>query len=170
LFYEPLRVVGRGQHWVVRQQQTIIPKKAKVGARESVDFVIHRKKGDKASRASVLIIEVKYFRGDNPTQDIKNLRADIDKLRALDPATLECASSLPLQTKAVKFLLVICKSGAMNRTLNRKSKNHQAVVTMLTKARGPKRPRVAYRSFPQTHLKEDDRWEIIALGEQRWPD
>lgn len=168
LFYEPIRTIVEGRHWIAKQQQTISKFKKGSGGSGSLDFVIFRQSRSNPNRTRAVLVEVKYIRSGNITQDLKYLRADIDKLRTLKYERLACASLLENCDDPSRFLLVISREDAFCKIIKSKSRKNSAVVKMLKRAHTQK-IRGIYRTKAASHLKRDHQWQVIAMSESQWP-
>jgi hypothetical protein len=81
------------------------------GAPSTVDFVISRKAGEAGSRAGLLFVEVKYLRGDSPSQDLDQLRKDIQKLRGLEPSAFQHNQRIVQCGPPARFMLICAQGG-----------------------------------------------------------
>lgn len=117
VFYQHVDNLAAGRGWRVLQQEKIAGQ-GTPGAPSSVDFVIYRRPVNPASREGLLFLEVKYLRGDNPSQDLGNLWDDVTKLRPLTPSGLVCHATFTQCGPPAKFLLVVGQVGDLQNTLN----------------------------------------------------
>jgi hypothetical protein len=168
LFYQHIERIALGRNWQVKQQQPIVGSTPAKGAPSTIDFVFFRKPGYQRSRRGLLFVEVKYLRGDHPTQDIENIRKDIDKLRGLQPASLANAPHLAQCGSPARFLLIVAQKSGLAATINLTSRDHADVVEMLRNARDDK-PDLVYHAEGDAYIKDGLKWQVFAIGSARWP-
>jgi hypothetical protein len=168
LFYQHIEMIALGRNWQVKQQQPIIGSSSTKGAPSTVDFVFFRRPGNQWSRRGLLFVEVKYLRGDHPTQDIVNIRKDIDKLRGLQPTSLANAPHLGQCGSPARFLLIVAQKSGLAATINLTSRDHADVVKMLRNARDDQ-PDMVYHAESDAYIKDGLKWQVFAIGSARWP-
>ena len=105
LFYQHIEAIASGRGWKVKQPHPLIGSGGR-GAPSTVDFVISRKSGEAGSRAGLLFVEVKYLRGNNPSQDLEQLRKDIAKLRGLEASAFQRNQRIAQCGPPARFLLI----------------------------------------------------------------
>ena len=170
LFYQHIRAIAQGRNWQVKEQQPIDYQMARKrrGAPSSVDFVFFRRPGNQWSRKGLVFVEIKYLRGDNPSQDIANIRKDIDKLRSLQPNDLVSPPDVTECGSPARFLFVLAQGSGLAATIKLKSRDNRDLITLLRKAR-----RGGYKSLyhaqGDTHLESGLEWHAFAIGSARWP-
>lgn len=167
LFYPHIEAIASGRGWKVTQQHKLIGKGGR-GAPSSVDFVISRKAGEAGSRAGLIFIEVKYLRGDNPSQDLEQLRKDIRKLRGLESTALQHNQRIIQCGSPARFLLICAQEAGLDAIGSCRSQTNGAIANLITKARTGNHRNI-YRASMQTYLRENLEWVVIAVGERRWP-
>jgi hypothetical protein len=168
LFYPHIEEIGRGRDWRVSQQHQLIGTGGR-GAPPSVDFIFSRLAGEAKSRAGMVFVEVKYLRGDNPSQDLEQLRRDIVKLRGLDASGLRENKRLLQCGEPARFLLICAQEAGLDAVGSCLSRANGAIAKMVGKARDGNRRNV-YRASMQTYLKTSLEWVVLGIGESRWPD
>ena len=167
-FYHPVHDIASGRHWEVRGQAKIIDLVRRRGPPNTIDFVLFRRINNQWSRPGIVFIEVKYLRGDNPTQDIAELRKDINKLRLVSVAGIENSSILSQCGLPAKFLIVVGQMAGLAKCMNLQSRSDPGVVKMLK--RGMENPgSSAYAATGDTYLHDEFAWRALAFGESRWP-
>ena len=168
-FYPPMQAIALGRKWQVSAQESIIPQNAnKSGPPSTIDFIFYRQNKNQWSREGIVIVEVKYLRGDNKTQDIKELRGDIDKLRPLQISQLQYFNTFQNCGAPAKFLIVVGQKSDLEKISNMKARKNIEVVKMLK--RGLNNPgKNTYYAIGNTYLSEKYEWQVIAFGETRWP-
>jgi len=169
LFYPPIREIAEGRRWTAKQHQSIIRASAANGAPETIDFVIFRKAGSGSKRSALVFVEVKYFRGKKPSQDIKYLRNDINKLSSIATSDLECAQLIADCSEPARFLLIVARGEQLDATIACKSRKHAGVSKMLRRARD-KQLATVYKSTATNYLKTAHQWRAIAIGSPQWPE
>lgn len=167
-FYTPIHDIAVGRHWEIRSQAKIFDSIQRKGPPGTIDFVFFRRHNNQWSRSGIVLVEVKYLRGDNPSQDIAELRKDINKLRLLDVSDLEHSALLNSCGSPAKFLIVVGQTDGFMKNTDIKSRTDPGVVKMLR--RGMQTPgAAAYAAVGDTYLSEKFNWRALAFGESRWP-
>jgi hypothetical protein len=167
-FYQPVHDIAVGRHWEVRGQAKIVDSNLRKGPPSTIDFVFFRRPNNQWSRSGIVFVEVKYLRGDNPSQDIAELRKDINKLRHSDISDLEYSAILNHGGSPAKFLIVVGQTNGLTKNMNLRSRSDPGVVKMLR--RGMQNPgAAAYAAVGDTYLSEEFDWRALAFGESRWP-
>ncbi|MGP8254235.1 MAG: hypothetical protein ACLQMU_00935 [Methanoregula sp.] len=92
--YPPIYEIATGRAWPVLAQEPIMNSTRGDGAPSTIDFVFYEKPrgGSQASRGLVMM-ELKYLRGENTTNELEGLHDDFTKLRMVSPNTLRNATS-----------------------------------------------------------------------------
>lgn len=134
LFYPHIEAIAGGRRWKVNQQHPLIASGGP-GAPSTVDFVISRKAGEAGSRAGLLFVEVKYLRGDHPSQDLDQLRKDIVKLRGLEAGDFQRNERIVQCGTPARFLLVFAQNAGLDAVGKCASRTHGAIARLITKAR-----------------------------------
>jgi hypothetical protein len=168
-FYDAIKKIGRGRGFTVTPQAKLLKSNSKQGRKSTIDFVIYRPAGVSSKYASLIFLEVKYLRGEIPSQDISYLRGDIDKLRLLAPEGLDCVDQIKACGNPSRFLLIVGRGEELDRFNTHSSEKNPGVLEMLKSARSAKLPKLVYRSRAVSYLKPNLRWEVIAIGARRWP-
>lgn len=167
IFYQHIEAIAKGRGWKVDQQHALIGSGGR-GAPATVDFVISRKSGEAGSRAGLLFVEVKYLRGDNPSQDLDQLRKDIAKLRGLEAGDFQFNQRLVQCGPPARFLLICAQEAGLDAVGACASRTNGAIARLVTQARTGNH-RAIYRASMQTYLREKLEWVVMAIGEPRWP-
>lgn len=167
LFYPRIEAIAAGRGWKVNQQHPLIGSGGR-GAPSTVDFVISRKVGEAGSRAGMLFVEVKYLRGDHPSQDLEQLRKDIAKLRGLEANDFQQSQRIVQCGPPARFLLIFAQEAGLDAVGACASRRNGAIARLITKARTGNHRNI-YRASMQTYLRENLEWVVMAIGEQRWP-
>jgi len=167
LFYEHIEAIVKGRDWKVKPQAKLVSPAGRVGAPDTIDFVFYRR-AQVRTPAGLLFVEVKYLRGDAPSQDLSYLKQDIDKLRVTDVQALQAANTFQACGDPVKFLLIVWQGEGLNKTLALKTRTNKAVQTMLKRA-NTKDGRGYYKARQEPHLKRDVYWHVWAIAEPQWP-
>lgn len=170
LFYQHIEAIAVGRGWKVKQQQKIVSTKGP-GAPSTVDFVIYRPPGNLSSRAGIALVEVKYLRGDSPSQDASYLWQDVEKLRGLKVGELADSKTLAPCGLPAKFLLVVGQNSGLAATtkINPRLDGSRKAVEMLREATADVPPDSIYWAEANTYLKESLRWRAMAIASRRWP-
>lgn len=170
VFYQHVDDLAAGRGWKVLQQKQIAGQ-GTPGAPSTVDFVIYRRPGNQLSREGLLFLEMKYFRGDNPTQDLGYLWDDITKLRPLVPSGLVSHATLTQCGPPAKFLLVVGQVGDLQKTLNCNPRIQDKVKAhrLLSEAMKEEPPKGIYWAQPETYLRDNLRWRVMAISSRNWP-
>lgn len=169
VFYEAIFAIAKGRGFTVIRQAKLARDVGQQGAPWALDFVIHRPPGRGSKHPSLIFVEVKYLRGQRQTQDLRYLRADIEKLRPLKAVELECAAQIAACGAPSKFLLIIGRGDELDRFDKHKSKKNPRVLKMLKAARTMPAQKLVYRARTSTYLASDHRWEVLAIGSPSWP-
>ena len=167
LFYQHIEAIAVGRRWKVGQQYPLIGTGGR-GAPSTVDFVISRRTGEAGSRAALLLVEVKYLRGDNPSQDLDQLRKDIQKLRGLQASAFQQNQRIVQCGPPARFLLICAQKVGLDAVDSCVSRTNGAIGRLITEARTGNQRNI-YRASMQTHLREKLEWVVMAIGEPRWP-
>jgi len=170
LFYQHIEWMAVGRGWRVRQQHKIIGQRS-VGAPSTVDFVIYRRPGSRASREGLLFVEVKYLRGDNPSQDLGYLWDDVEKLRSLVPTGLVDHATFAKCGPPAKFLLVVGQVGDLKKILSCNPQKLEKVkaLKMLNMAMQDKPPDSIYWAQSGTYFSDELQWRAMAISSRKWP-
>ena len=167
LFYEHIEAIVKGRDWKVMAQAKFVSPTGRAGAPDTIDFVFYRRTHLRTP-AGLLFVEVKYLRGDAPSQDLAYLKQDIDKLRATDVQALQAPNTFQGCGDPVKFLLIVCQAEGLDKTLALKARKNQSVQTMLKRA-NTRDGRGYYKARQQPHLKPAVHWHVWAIAEPQWP-
>jgi hypothetical protein len=169
LFYQHIEQIAVGRRWRVSLQHALVGSlPVRRSPPSSVDFVISRKLGEAGSRAGLVFLEVKYLRGTNPSQDLKQLRQDIDKLRALNPQGLINNQRILQCGDPAKFILIFAQQAGLDAIASLRPRVNGNIASMIVKARSCNHRNV-YRASMQTYLRDSLEWVTIAIGEPYWP-
>lgn len=166
LFYQHIAQIAEGRRWRVNQQQAL--QSSRRGAPSTIDFVFWRENGYADTRESLAFVEVKYLLGTNPSQDLRELRKDIDKLRTTDPTMLVNNQRLLYCGPAAKFLLIFAQENGLDAVENCASRLHGEIAALVGLARTGDAKNI-YRSSLGTHLYTSLEWVVMAIAEKRWP-
>ncbi|WP_189048809.1 hypothetical protein [Aliidongia dinghuensis] len=167
--YPPIYEIASGRGWSVLAQEPITTSSARSGAPSTLDFVFFEKSRNiqRGSRG-LIMIEIKYIRGDNITLELQGLYDDFTKLRTAVPNVLRSAKSLSSCGDPDKWQIVVAQRKAYNKISRSRSKKFPEIVKLLTDALSDKPSQLLYRSIIETKLKSDFHWHVIAIGENRW--
>jgi hypothetical protein len=167
LFYQHIASLASGRLWRVSQQHRI-QGSARRGAPSTIDFVIHRESSYADTKPGLALVEVKYLRGSNPSQDLRELRKDIDKLRAVQLEHLGSSDRVLASGRPLRFLLIFAQEAGLDAIKKCGTRVHGDVATMIEQARAGNHKNI-YRASMGTYLKTPYEWVVIAIAEQRWP-
>ena len=167
LFYQHIAELASGRQWRVSQQHRILGASRR-GAPSTIDFAIYRDRSYAGTQPGLALVEVKYLRGSNPSQDLRELRKDIDKLRAADPNMLAASNRLLACGRPLRFLLVFAQEAGLDAMRDCATRTHRDVSAMVEHARTGSHKNI-YRASMGTYLKTSSEWVVIAISEQRWP-
>lgn len=167
LFYQHIASLASGRQWRVSQQHRILGP-VRRGAPSTVDFVIHRDSSHADTKPGIAIIEVKYLRGSNPSQDLRELRKDIDKLRAIEVTSLASSDQFVACGRPVRFLLIFAQEAGLDAIKGCGTRMHRDIAAMVEEAREGDHRNI-YRASMGTYLKTSLEWVVLAIAEQRWP-
>ena len=167
--YPPIYEIASGRAWSVLAQEPITSLLPKDGAPSTVDFVFYEKsRGGSPDSRGLIMMEVKYLRGENTTQELRGLQDDFTKLRIVARDDLRNATLLSACGPPDKWQIIVAQREAYDKLSKSKSRQFSGVVEML--AATTSRPsRLVYRSVIETKLKSEFHWHVIAIGEERWP-
>lgn len=167
LFYQHIDSLASGRRWRVSQQHRILGP-VRRGAPSTIDFVFHRDRSYADTQPGLAFVEVKYLRGSNPSQDLRELRKDINKLRSVDSAALVSSNRLVSCGRPLRFLLIFAQEAGLDAIRDCGTRMHRDVAAMVEQAREGALKNV-YRASMGTYLKTSLEWVVIAIAEQRWP-
>jgi hypothetical protein len=167
LFYQHIESLAAGRLWRVSQQHRILGPMRR-GAPSTIDFVIFRDSSYAETQPGLALVEVKYLRGSNPSQDLRELRRDIDKLRAVEPESLASSNQLLACGRPLRFLLIFAQEAGLDAIRDCGTRIHRDVAEMVEQARTGDHKNI-YRASMGTYLNTSLEWVIIAIAEQRWP-
>jgi len=165
--YDPISEIAKSRGWLVLPQQPIKRKLNSAGAPKTIDFAFVRKRTDDHGPGMVLL-EVKYLKNANSTLELRRLQEDINKLSTTFPTHLDDLLNVAQYGKAKNFLLVAAQRENYRALLSVNSKTNSSVVMMLKKALADNPPKSVYRTEIQTHLRDDQRWEVVCFGQTAW--
>jgi len=134
LFYQHIDTLASGRQWRVSQQHPVL-RSAQRGAPLTIDFVIYRDSTHADTKPGLAFIEVKYLRGTNPSQDLKELRKDIDKLRTVQPESLASSNQVLACGRPIRFLLIFAQEAGLNAIKNCNTRTHGDIAAMVERAR-----------------------------------
>lgn len=167
LFYQHIDALASGRQWRVSQQHPVLGP-VRRGAPSTIDFVIYRDSAHADTLPGLAFVEVKYLRGTNPSQDLHELRKDIDKLRTVQPESLASSNQFLACGRPLRFLLIFAQEAGLNAVKNCKTRMHRDVAAMVEQARTGDHKNI-YRASMETYLKTSLEWVVIAIAEQGWP-
>jgi len=167
LFYQHIESLASGRQWRVSQQHQILGP-ARPGAPSTIDFVIYRDSSYADTQPGLALVEVKYLRGTNPSQDLRELRRDIDKLRGTEPVSLASPARLTACGRPLRFLLILAQEAGLDAIKDCGTRMHGDVAAMVQQARTGNHKNI-YRASMGTYLRTSLEWVVIAIAEQRWP-
>jgi hypothetical protein len=166
--YPPIYEIASGRRWSVLAQEPI--KNSMPGAPSTLDFVFYEKADNRSpDRRGLILMEVKYLRGENTTNELRGLQEDFTKLRAVTRDGLRNARSLAACGTPSKWQIIVAQREAYEKLSKSKSNKFPRVTEMLATALADNPPRLVYRSVIETKLKSQFHWHVIAIGEERWP-
>jgi len=168
--YPPIYEIASGRAWSVLAQEPVRNLEPKDGAPRTLDFVFYKKPyGESRDYRGLIMMEVKYLRGENTTQELEGLQDDFTKLRNVAPGDLRHATSFLTCGAPDKWQVIVAQREAYDKLSRARTKRFPDVVDMLATAVSAKTPRLIYRSVIETKLKSGFHWHVIAIGEERWP-
>ncbi|GGN59218.1 hypothetical protein GCM10011349_39530 [Novosphingobium indicum] len=167
LFYQHIATLASGRDWRVSQQHRIVGPTRR-GAPSTIDFVFYRESSYAGTQPGLAFVEVKYLRGSNPSQDLRELRRDIDKLRSIGSAQIASKQGLSASGKPLRFLLIFAQEAGLDAIRDCATRTHRDVAAMIEQARTGDHKNI-YRASMGTYLKTSLEWVVIAIAEQRWP-
>jgi hypothetical protein len=166
--YPAMYEIASGRGWSVLAQEPITKSSPKSGAPSTVDFVFYR--NSRGSRpGGMILLEVKYLRGVNVSQELGGLQDDFEKLQNLTSDHLRHATSLSDCGYPERWQIVIVQRNHYNKLAKSGSKKFSRLVAMLARASSKKLPRSMYRSIIETKLKSELHWHVFAFGQRVWP-
>lgn len=169
--YPPIYEIASGRAWSVLAQEPIKGATASApsrGAPSTLDFVFYESRGVPGNHGLVMM-EVKYLRGKNATQNLSGLQDDFIKLRMVARDTLRNARRLSKCGSPAKWQIIVAQRGDYARLSKSSSQNFGSIATMLLKAVSVNTSEVIYRSVIETKLRSEFHWHVIAVGEKMWP-
>jgi predicted CopG family antitoxin len=167
--YPPMYDIVSGRGWSVLAQEVITNSTPKNGPPRTLDFVFYEKPNKYGGLRGLIMIEVKYLRDDNVTQELCGLDEDFMKLRGVTPNNLRNAKALSACGTPGKWQLIVAQRDVYDKLSKAKSKKFSKVVEMLANASSQKTLSQVYRSVIETKLKSEFHWHVVAIGEKQWP-
>lgn len=167
--YQPIYEIASGQGWSVRAQEPIANRPKKSGAPSTLDFVFYELPLKDDRNIGIIMMEVKYLRGENTTQELRTLQDDFTKLRAAKSDDLRHTKSPSACGTPGKWQLIVARREAYRKLSACKSKEFSSVIKMLKAASCSKKSSSIYHSTIETKLKSEFHWRVIAIPEKIWP-
>ncbi|GBR69199.1 hypothetical protein [Gluconobacter kanchanaburiensis] len=163
--YPPLFEIGFGRGWKAVAQVPVTKATPTAGAPKTLDFVFF--KNSKSSTAAVMI-EVKFLRGTNTSQELAALYYDFKKLRDVSIKKIDNATLNTLECAPGKWQIIVAQRDVYEKILKSNSVRREDVASMLRRAREGTLTS-AYKSVIETKLKKEFHWHVFAIGEDDWP-